>query len=114
MRGGRDEKVSEDGRREGSRHTKRQALAGHWALIPSFCTRWLTSYPRPGVSTGRRGPRCAPSAPPQRPHPPAVLWGAKQQVLTAQFWGLWEELTGQGIQEGFLVKVALSGDMKDQ
>lgn len=52
--------------------------------------------------------------PPQRPHPPAVLWGRKQQVLTAQFWGLWEELTGQGIQEGFLVKVALSGDMKDQ
>lgn len=42
-------------------------------------------------------------------HPPAVLWGGKQQVRAAQCWGLWE-----GIQEGFLAKAALSGDLKDQ
>ena len=30
--------------------------------------------------------------PPNPRNPPAVLWGGKQQVVTAQCWGLWEEL----------------------
>lgn len=113
MRGGRDEKVSEDGQREGSRLTKRQALAGHWALIPSFCTHWLTSYPRPGASTGHEGPQCAPSAPPQPPQPTSSAVGRKAAGGDRSVLGTVGG-TGQGVQEGLLAEVALSGDLKDQ
>lgn len=68
-RGSRDKKVCENGRREGSSHMERAALARHSALIPSFSKHWLTSYLRPGVGAGHGRPGCVGPSPAPRAVP---------------------------------------------